>query len=227
MSINPYIVMLDVLGFKNLVNSNPLDKIIEMYQDLIKESKPVRFDTSSGPIILDYTVFSDSIIIWTEPTKDNINYLCYFLSSLIGYSIKKCMPLRFGIAYGECEMDKCKNIFIGKPIIDAHQTESNQQWIGGAFHESCYDAPYFDLMKYLRFAYIYNVPVKNGTKPKTEYAVNWVCSNFFPDWQADLTNIKNAIVRGTETAEKKDKVKWCNTSIFIDCLLKDRIGLQN
>ena len=41
-----YIIMLDVLGFKNLVNSTPLDEIINMYLNLIKESEPVRFNTS-------------------------------------------------------------------------------------------------------------------------------------------------------------------------------------
>jgi len=225
MSIKPlYIVTLDVLGFKHLIDKRPLDEIVKMYKDLIEIGTPIKFriskessktnNSATEDIILEHTVFSDSMIIWTEPTKNNINYFGYFLSLLVGHSIVKQLPLRFGIAYGECEMDISAQMFVGKPIIDAYQTESNQEWIGGAFHTSCYSAPYFELMKGLNFAFPYDVPIKEEKEPKLEFAVNWVCSTFYYD--RNLEDLRSAVIEGADKAKQKHKEKWLNTLNFID-----------
>jgi hypothetical protein len=64
------------------------------------------------------------------------------------------------------------------------------------------------------------VPIKDKNKSKPEYAVNWVCSNFYNNWQADLKNIEDALIKGTDNADGDDKVKWLNTLIFIDQIIK-------
>ena len=219
-----YIVTFDILGFKSLIEEHPLVNIVKMYRDLIKIGTPIKFrstkesskanDSFTEDIVLKHTVFSDSMIIWTEPTKSNINYFIYLLSLLMGNSILKQLPLRFGIAYGKCEMDISAQIFVGQPIIDAHLTESNQEWIGGAFHKSCYSSPYFDLMKGLKFALPYDVPIKEEKEPKLEFAVNWVRSNFYHD--RNLENLRSAVIEGVDKAKQKHKEKWLNTLNFID-----------
>jgi hypothetical protein len=225
MSIQPlYIATLDVLGFKNLIDKRPLDEIVKMYQELLEIGTPIKFSVSkessnannsiTEDMFLMHTVFSDSMIIWTEPTKNNINYFVYFLSLLMGHSILKQLPLRFGIAYGECEMDISAQIFVGRPIVDTYQTESNQEWIGGAFHKSCYSAPYFDLMKGLKFALPYDVPIKEEKEPKLEFAVNWVCSTLYYD--RNLEGLRSALIEGADKAKQKYKKKWLNTLHFID-----------
>ena len=221
-----YIVTLDVLGFKHLINTRPLDEIVEMYKDLIDVGTPIKFSISgesskttnlvAEDIIIEHTVFSDSMIIWTEPTKSNITYFGYFLSLLMEHSIVKQLPLRFGIAYGECEMDIGAQIFVGKPIVDAYQTESNQEWIGGAFHKSCYSAPYFDLMKNLNFAISYNIPIKGEKEHKLEFAVNWVHSHFYKN--SNLEDLRSAVIEGADKANQKHKKKWLNTVHFIDSI---------
>lgn len=229
MSIKPlYIVTLDVLGFKHLIDKRPLDEIVKMYKGLIEIGTPRNFSISEESsktnnsfredVVLEHAVFSDSMIIWTEPTERNINYFGYLLSLLVGRSIEIKLPLRFGIAYGECEMNIREQMFVGKPIIDAYQTESNQEWIGGAFHKSCYSAPYFDLMKGLNFAFPYDVPTKAEKEPKLEFAVNWVCSTFYHN--RNLENLRSAVIEGADRAKQKHKEKWLNTLNFIDSLYK-------
>ena len=219
-----YIVTFDILGFKSLIEEHPLVNIVKMYRDLIKIGTPIKFrstkesskakDSFTEDIVLKHTVFSDSMIIWTEPTKSNINYFIYLLSLLMGNSILKQLPLRFGIAYGKCEMDISAQIFVGQPIIDAHLTESNQEWIGGAFHKSCYSSPYFDLMKGLKFALPYDVPIKK--KPKPEFAVNWAANDLNYDW--NLEDFRSALHKGADKAKSPYKAKWWNTVSFIDSL---------
>ena len=67
----------------------------------------------------------------------------FFMSLLFLMTIglKRRFPLRMGVAYGDCIMDREKAIYLGQPIVDAHQTEQCQDWIGAGVHPSCETSP--------------------------------------------------------------------------------------
>ena len=101
MSSDPlYMVTLDVLGFKNLIEERPLADIVKMYRELIKIGTPIKFrlnkespkakDSFKEDTVLKHTVFSDSMIIWTEPTKSNINYFNYSFPFITGNYTQLC-----------------------------------------------------------------------------------------------------------------------------------------
>lgn len=74
------------------------------------------------------------------------------------------MPIRIGIAYGECFIDNTRNVFLGDSIINAHLTEESQNWIGGACHKSCRNGPIFNSLILKNFFVSYNVPLKLSSK---------------------------------------------------------------
>jgi hypothetical protein len=113
------------------------------------------------------------------------------------------LPLRIGIAFGECTIDPENDIYIGQPIVDAHRIEQRQEWIGGAFHPSCWNLGKFqERIENTATAINYPVPVKpNASGPPLAHALNW-------------TIFSNGIIPVLEQQEynapAQHKVKWQN-----------------
>jgi hypothetical protein len=85
-------------------------------------------------------------LIWHKSTPENLSkdpgeIFFKSLGSIIAASIMHDLPLRLGVAYGECYIHKKFNVYIGKPIIDAYQLSEAQDWIGGAIHNTCINLP--------------------------------------------------------------------------------------
>jgi len=125
------------------------------------------------------------------------------------------MPLRAGIAFGECIIDPAKEIYIGQPMIDAYHTERAQEWVGGAFHPSCWQSP--GLLEALckghdRSAVKYPVPTKTPgsvERVQLEYALNW------PPL-ADQDFSSDVLMALEEQAPQGAKVKWQNARRFYE-----------
>lgn len=76
------------------------------------------------------------------------------------------------MAEGEFVVDKENNIHIGQALVDAYETESQQEWVGGAIHPSFgYDwqdsQVHHDLVTY-------EVPTKEGASVKLSCAINYL-----------------------------------------------------
>jgi hypothetical protein len=166
-----YVAICDVLGFSERVKVSDLKTLVNEYEQLLAE---VRSCTSfpitkiavgslndPGPVEMgnyniDYCIFSDSIILWSEAIVSSCaeglspypwapGWLFFFaLSRLVGIGLIKGLPLRIGVAFGESVMDAYRRIYVGKAVVDAYETEHRQEWIGVACHPSCLDAPYND-----------------------------------------------------------------------------------
>ena len=143
------VALCDILGFKELIRLHSLSWVHGNYKKLIDHA---RLQIRHGKEVaaeyavkeaFDYTIFSDSLIIWSadlhihpstseeelELQKKYIDFLMT-VKSLVAASTYCKMPLRAGVAIGACIIDKRRKIYIGQPIIDAYQTESVQDWIG-------------------------------------------------------------------------------------------------
>jgi hypothetical protein len=126
-------------------------------------------------------VFSDTILLYSLPLHPTRTLLdigvtsCFFdvCSNLFAESSRHDMPLRIGIACGETYIDPEKSIFLGSPIVAAHETEQAQDWIGGACHSSCDEAPYFErACSEWRNLIRYDVPNHSGHD--SLWALNWI-----------------------------------------------------
>jgi hypothetical protein len=218
------VAMCDVLGFTQLVATTALDDIHKRYLALVEKLEPHPFfriasGTYAREIALNRMVFSDTILYWA-PAGDTMELLPVVLGQIIGQTLSS-MPLRAGLAFGECIIDPAREIYIGQPIIDAYYTEKEQEWVGGAFHPSCWQQR--GLLEVLckgheRSAVKYPVPVKargSAGGVRLEYALNWpVLAG--PDFSVEeLTALEDRAPPGA-------KVKWQNTRHFYEACLAKR-----
>jgi hypothetical protein len=75
-------------------------------------------------------VFSDSI--------SRTSFLL-LVSILFGLGLHGGLALRVGMAYVGCVVEPNAGLYIGRPIVDAYDTEEMQDWVGMACHPSCFE----------------------------------------------------------------------------------------
>jgi hypothetical protein len=225
MASAPYLVaMCDVLGFSNLVATATLDEIHRRYLALVAHLGPhpvfrIKTGSHEREVVLNRVVFSDTILFWA-PAGDAMELLPHWVAETMGQAMES-MPLRAGLAFGECIIDPANELYVGQPIIDAYHTEQAQEWIGGAFHPSCWRWPGLrDVLckGYARSAVKYAVPVKASGPTggiRLEYALNWPAL-VGPDFSVKtLTALEG---RAGATA----KVKWQNARRFYEAVVASR-----
>lgn len=94
-------------------------------------------------------MFSDTILVWSaglEAGSDEefaqASVFLTAISRLVASGIAAALPLRIGVAYGECLIDPEGHIYVGQAIVDAYVTEQRQDWIGAACHPTCLETPF-------------------------------------------------------------------------------------
>lgn len=214
----PYLIaMCDVLGFTSLVATAPLDEIHERYLALVAQLEPhplfrIKTGTHEREIVLNRVVFSDTILMWA-PAGDAMELLPNVLGQIMARAMGS-MPLRAGLAFGDCIIDPASELYVGQPIIDAYHTEQAQEWVGGAFHPSCWRRPGLRDALSERSAVKYPVPVKAGAEP-LEYALNWPALAG-PDFSVET------LVASEASAAPGPRAKWQNTRRFYDAVVAGR-----
>jgi hypothetical protein len=155
----------------------------------------------------------------------------FFLSAatLVLTGLEMGLPLRIGLAFGDCVVQPSRQLFVGLPFVYAYETEQRQEWVGGACHNSCYFAPGFgwypihedewrtDPWSYqssleLRHLVQHQIPVKPGTTgPSLDIALNWPSMIEFgrvSRMDRELTE------KCTSSAGQEGGEKWRNTRLF-------------
>ncbi|QDT24433.1 hypothetical protein [Gimesia chilikensis] len=131
-----YLLYLDVLGFKQVVQNRPAHEAYEIINKALAEFH------QRGMYIREFKTlyFSDTIIFYQDPVGwgrwafSDI----YAIAGLVWTALAaNGIPCRGAISFGEffVELDSNKqhSIFFGKALIDAYETESNKinrEWMG-------------------------------------------------------------------------------------------------
>ncbi|MFP7224868.1 hypothetical protein SFC42_17465 [Priestia filamentosa] len=189
------VAFLDILGFKNMLMTTPLDELSEKYESLVEKADIMNRPLSPNDEKLPYlfpnhpldqrwcvkNVFSDSIILVSEDESvDSVLKLLVYSWRLMQFAIASGMPFRGGIAYDEFYINEKSNIFLGKALTDAYALETKQQWIGVSIDEGLINA-FPDLKNalnpennnILNFLFPrYSVPYKNGERVE-HHVLNW------------------------------------------------------
>lgn len=140
-----FVAVLDILGFKNKLNTIGLNQISLYYRRLLEKLTLGCVQSET----LSIRFFSDTILLFSEPIDrygvindylfvkafDQMQNTC---AAIMSIAVNQDLPLRGGIAFGDTYIVASKNIYLGQPMIDAHLIEEAQEWIGVAFHESCF-----------------------------------------------------------------------------------------
>jgi hypothetical protein len=110
---------------------------------------------------------------------------------------------------------KSKNIYLGVPIVDAHETETVQNWVGFACHDSCSNMPSSEVQSAFESTSTilidYDVPVKEDChKIHLKKTLNWpsYCGTRWEKIEDILVN------NATQLKEMSHRQKWSNTLEF-------------
>lgn len=173
-----FVALFDVLGFKELLSSKPLNQVISSYRSLIDVKRqaariPVGRPGGVSVEVSGTTVFSDTILLWCDDSWPAVQSLLTSCNALIAESLALGMPLRGGVAFGEAVLDRVQRVFVGQPIVDAHLTEASQEWLGAALHSSVLNHPTLgSQIASLEDIISYRVPVKPNA-PTLTHALHW------------------------------------------------------
>ncbi|MFZ0927033.1 MAG: hypothetical protein WAN11_00420 [Syntrophobacteraceae bacterium] len=204
------VAICDILGFSRLIRRVPLEDVVEhglgslhkaLHFAINKvdwpETPPSLNDINKNPHV-GMTWFSDTFLLYTREDSDvDMQALLEAVACLIYISIINMTSIRAGVAYGKAVIDPENAVYVGEPIIDAHEMEERQQWAGGALHESAIEripesiknrkAPIYPIWPIVR----YQVPLKRKKKTDTtdsidlsmRYAINWTYVKHIPPFK--------------------------------------------
>jgi len=119
-----YILIADILGFSNIISNLDDKKLSERVEEWINL---VRFLTAKHEIE-SYQLLSDTIFVAINGTEtEHLTKIIEFGKTLLNESLKIDIPIKGAITYGSFSWGE---LIYGKPIIEAHNLEMNQNWIG-------------------------------------------------------------------------------------------------
>lgn len=238
-----FVAMLDVLGFKNALDSEPLDNLAARYRQFtIAVESLSKWEIRT-------VVFSDTVMVYSAPLEREViegqarslawrlnrntaeiasgeyeravavqgELFLNWVAEILRTALRLGLPLRGGIAFGDCVINRSRQTFLGQAIVDAYLTESRQDWVGVALHDSMFDfvprpveesevkqAVYVrqldderDRVEHLHWwprLVRWPVPTKSG--PSLEWTINW------------MQGVKAYLVTGRDAAPASLRHRW-------------------
>lgn len=187
-----YFLSVDILGFSKIIqniDSKELQNRIEEWISAVKEE-------CEKHSIDRYQLISDTLFVGKSEKAEDLKKLVKFSSSLLTKCIEIAIPLRGAISFGQYEWTD--ELVYGKAVIDAHQYEENQDWIGIACVPDTLDIP-DDLWGEV---ICYPVPLKKG-KLMYGAVVKWKIPGFE---KLSLTLTSKGLSKPEESLDHK----WMN-----------------
>lgn len=179
-TVEGFVAIYDILGYKELIKNDDLDKVVQAYTGL-KDVKNMITTNTHGYInysfnreIIKVHTFSDTFLFYTCEVSEDAFYALLTASHFMFIAaLWKGLPIRGATAIGKLYISD--EIQIGKPIVEAYEKEKEQEWIGCWITQDCIDRISAESReKYLRERVIvkYPIPLKDG-KVSELYAFNW------------------------------------------------------
>ena len=189
--------LFDILGFSNLIATEQLESVIDLYSYFIARLQKVNGVQASlknpeddllwDTIEINKCFFSDTVLFWISEddfSEDNINMFFHACTAFFHAAIERKIPLRGTIAMGEAIMDKDRGVFLGSPLVEAAKGESAINCIG-----LCLCNSMLPLLYYWTTYPMIVFPFKTGIKPGGErillpFFVNWLANEELFDEEA-------------------------------------------
>lgn len=192
---NSFVAFFDILGFKNMVEKNSHEDLMEIYEtglyeclDNSEEATNLILGMITPPnemesLKIKIYVISDSIIfIQDNLTQRGLLYIISYCRMLIGSAMADGIPIRGGLSFGPVTVqNKRGTTIVGEGLTKAYNLENKQQWAGGIIDKECFDIVPKEnvniielLIKNKKNPIItnYYVPMKDGTS-KEELVFDW------------------------------------------------------
>jgi len=202
-----FVALFDILGFSELVRKNELGRVANTYsraKKVFKEMLSYVNALNKGfkkNVTVKYRSFSDTFLIYTSTAnEDDFDSLLAACDGLFIGAIENRLLIRGAVTCGELIISA--GVEIGKPIVDAYNSEQKEDWSGCWITEKCISK--INITSYLKDGSVvkYKIPLKDG-EVKMYFALNWVKSLTFK------TMFKNR--RNDFTLEQiKDQIRFIN-----------------
>lgn len=202
-----FVAFLDVLGFSELVKNNDIEYINEIFDNVFKDIRNKdrlgsRIITStseqSSTEDLSIQMISDTIVIWTkDSSRLSLQVLVGACTNLLTSCFKDGLPLRGAISVGNiaeiCHAENNMNIksIIGDAIINAHELEKKQKWMGCVVDNKCFEylqLDYFHISSGLQREIIQYDFVPIYKTEETHLVLNWA-NCLYDEKYEDIDNI--------------------------------------
>ena len=142
-----YIAFIDILGFKNLVESKSHNvvykKIHAIVESLIKMEALFKFkkeeeEQEEENEWIKKWVFSDSIMLVSRDDSEfSADVIFLVTANIVAEALNQELLVKGSIAFGEFTADYENSIFFGKPLIDSYQLEENLKISSIVIHHTC------------------------------------------------------------------------------------------
>lgn len=177
----------DVLGFSSRLRNEGVDSVFSLYQEMVTSviaKEPMvclgARDVGDGtqcPVLysadIRYAYFSDTIMLWMPLERLLAGPFVQRCADLVCEALTMNVPLRGAIALGDAVLHKASGMYLGEPIIDAHELEEAQEWIGVAFAPSGTWSPFIAELNPIQIIE-YEIPVKEGKEAlRAPLALDW------------------------------------------------------
>jgi hypothetical protein len=124
---NCWVTYFDILGFSKMVESFPVECILEKYKEALKKIKEYKVNRK---------FFSDSFIFYTEnDSQDSFRDISMASGLFFQAMFLEKIPLRGCLNVGQFYRDEKNGIFFGLALIEAYELSEGQNWIGFVLSE--------------------------------------------------------------------------------------------
>jgi len=138
---NRFVCFLDIMGFKNMIDSRSHSDVKKMMEDLskirqyiIKQNKLFKKEAIYSlykDCEMQLVSFSDSIILFTNEDKPtDFLLLTYAARKILFDAVKLGIPIKGAISYGYITADFNNSIFLGRPIVEAYLLQEELFYYG-------------------------------------------------------------------------------------------------
>ncbi len=197
-----YIAYFDILGFKEFIENNDKEYIIEKFSDIfidsqlaVSDEKIIEDDLGIAPDLSNAEVnclhVSDSIIFWTKDgSEESFKQIVDVCHTFYWRCMQRTFPIRGCLVLGSIEYQPFQipnlngatfdnSSLYGKGLIDAYIKAERQDWAGCYIDKSAIDSVnvqiIYNLINSNKIVY-YAVPHKDGTS-SYEHTIRIISSN--------------------------------------------------
>jgi hypothetical protein len=189
-----YFLTADLLGFGSIVKNSDdgeLSSRVANWIELVKRA------AAGANLCNRIQLISDTVFVAADSTTDGLASIIRFARELLTSGARSSLPIRGGISHGTFEWGE---LTYGKAVIEAHQLESRQNWIGVA---CCPGIPHVDQLWGEDGLVCYTPPLKSG-QIQVMPVVVWDVPSFDELWKSLCSNglVKKGEVLAWPWAEK-------------------------
>jgi hypothetical protein len=223
------VALCDILGFKNLVSSTDLPTLVDNL--LASFRRALEFAMNKGEFSKDVPAladidrnsqvgiawFSDTLLLYTrEDSDDSLKEMLATLGWLFFVTMAGPTRIRAAVAYGDAFIDAKNSLYVGQPIVEAHEWEQQQQWAGASLADSAMARLPANVDGHVDWWLIpYDVPVHGGHSRRL--AINWPTGLHRPgDYEFKWSKESDTPTEKDRREQPRICEKWQNTKEFHD-----------